>query len=184
MEFLDLNNDVYYVIFSHINNVCTKYFLTNKHFYDLREQFLIKYHNNNESQYLPININPIPFILLKYCKFRELTKVKIKITKNIIQFLANKEKQQMKYGCNSKYHRKLIHEFCDNHNLKHDTVIIDNPNYISKDCCYKCKSTNIYIEIGDFYNPEQEIIVCENCFYRHEVEKIKSYRKIIVINTK
>ena len=70
--------------------------------------------------------------------------------KFILNFIA-KNKQSIIYPCKNSYHRMLVHQFCDQQNLNHETII--NGYKMVRGCC-RCHSTNIDINkdgYGEYY---------------------------------
>lgn len=133
---MDLYDDIYYLIFNQINNVCTTFFRINKYMYQTREKFLIHYYYLMHGKIISRKRHPIPYVLLKHYKFgmhyylptgrfnaaRE--RLKFNTTVHIMEFVANKNRQQMIYPCKNGYHRKLAHTLCESQTLLHTTIYV------------------------------------------------------------
>lgn len=182
MNFGELNDDVYYLIFSKINDVFTKLFMINKKFFKLRRQILIQ----DYSRYYRMSKKrePLTFTLLrnykiinniydpKYIynvetrkneintsrlKFKSKDeRMKINITLHIISFIANKNRKEMKYACSNSYHRKLAHELCEAQNLLHTTIVQQKSCFDNPNICRWCKSVNIYISENYCYDSNDD----------------------------
>lgn len=107
-----------------------------------------------------------------------------KYRKRILFFIADKSKTSFIYHCQNSYHRMLVHQFCEQQNLNHQTISI---GYKPRLVCKVCHSGNIRF---DKYNKDE--CRCLNCFYRigyvdiiwREVETIYTNLKAVKINKK
>lgn len=136
---MDLYDDIYYLIFNKINNIYTTFLRMNKYMYQRREKFLINYYYLMHGKIVPRKRHPIPYILIKHYKYNmhyylptgrfnaARDRIKFNTTVHIMEFVANKNRQQMIYSCKNGYHRKLAHTLCESQSLLHKTIYVTNP---------------------------------------------------------
>lgn len=186
MNFTELYDDIYYCIFRQIKNIYTKYLHVNRHFYHLREKFLIQYYYDDKRSQIHKKRHPLPFILLYYympyrCAHDRL--VCDTIT-HMMEFICNKNRHRMVYACKNKAHRKLARHLFGTHNLSYVTFIEKKPSTHSY--CLRCNSDNIKCINNAliYYKYKMYPIHCMDCGNILHTKDLSNFRKVILVNKK
>src|SRR5206468_12253425 len=97
-----------------------KYFTIFKKIYNLRNQYLI-IRIISEEIYIHQHRDPVVDYLLRYYQ-NALEKDLGHYRKYVLNFISNKKRNTTMYQCKNDYHCMLVHRFCDNQGLLHETV--------------------------------------------------------------
>lgn len=131
---MSLPNEIIMYIFSISEN--SKYYLLDKRIYRLWKDILIKnssiknYNRNQKLWLISLALKNTYKLIKDIGRYRE----------RILFFIADKNKSSFIYQCQNSYHRMLVHQFCEQQNLKHETIC---NGYKTKLVCKICHSANI-----------------------------------------
>ena len=139
-----LPEDLIYEIFQTLGVKSMVFFRICKKFNNLRESVLLRHCKKAQTRYSPFLLKSgrermdLRVLLDFYCwPSIERGGRYTKFIKIILKFIANKNRKETFYICRNSYHRRLVHLFCDKHELVHKTIDTGISKQL-KDCCRSC----------------------------------------------